>query len=282
MYKLQVNLQNNIGDSIPASAGADTFTYMVTITSITPNTGSYNGGTLVTITGMNFNPAAQETLVYLGEALDWFCAIETITTTTITCRTPKINDFYTPGTAYKFITSTRLVVFSTCPANNCEFTYQPLSASPNITAISAANTNVGTITITGTNLIDSNSFAEVVLYNALDNATTVLPSSASTATSVSFQVTANVIAGKYNVQVRNLVGQSNPIPMSVNLSPGTVSWASGGSRAGGIISINNGAGFPAKLDGTLFAVTITSGGGIVHPVKVVSCCAGNSISLEVP
>jgi hypothetical protein len=42
------------GASVAATAGADSFSYAFTVTSVSPSTGSYNGGTLLTITGTNF------------------------------------------------------------------------------------------------------------------------------------------------------------------------------------------------------------------------------------
>jgi len=54
-----------------------------TITSISPESGPTAGGTLLSITGTGFLPLAR---VYLGEGID--CEVETISDTTITCKTP--------------------------------------------------------------------------------------------------------------------------------------------------------------------------------------------------
>ena len=78
-----------IGDSIAAGANTNAFSYKFTVSSISPQTGSYYGNTLLTITGENFVTAAQQTLAYVGFALNWFCTIESITTTEIKCRTPE-------------------------------------------------------------------------------------------------------------------------------------------------------------------------------------------------
>jgi hypothetical protein len=96
-FIVQIGLGNTAGDSISTVPGADAFSYSFTITSITPNTGSYNGGTLLTITGSNFSPATGDTLVYVGSTLNWFCAIESINSTVIQCRTPPISKDYQPG-----------------------------------------------------------------------------------------------------------------------------------------------------------------------------------------
>jgi hypothetical protein len=96
-FLVQVGLPNTVGDSIESAPGANLFSYSFTITSISPNTGSYNGGTLLTITGTNFSPATGDTLVYVGDTLDWFCSIESISATVIQCRTPPISSDYHPG-----------------------------------------------------------------------------------------------------------------------------------------------------------------------------------------
>lgn len=95
-FTLQVNLAG-AGDSIPATAGADTFNYVVSIQSISPTSGSYHGGTLITITGSNFVTDTQQTLAFVGTTVNWFCNIESITTTAILCRTPAISEDYNVG-----------------------------------------------------------------------------------------------------------------------------------------------------------------------------------------
>lgn len=52
------------------------------------------------------------------------------------------------------IVTNKIIVDSTCPNNNCAFTYGALSASPSLTAISSATvvSGTGTITLTGINL----------------------------------------------------------------------------------------------------------------------------------
>jgi hypothetical protein len=79
IFTVHVSLPGSNGDSIPATVGADQFSYVVSITSVSPATGSYYGGTLLTISGINFSPAYSDTLAYVGDALSNFCNIETIT-----------------------------------------------------------------------------------------------------------------------------------------------------------------------------------------------------------
>ena len=49
-YTVEVNLPT-IGDSIAAGANTNAFSYKFTVSSISPQTGSYYGNTLLTITG---------------------------------------------------------------------------------------------------------------------------------------------------------------------------------------------------------------------------------------
>lgn len=64
-YKVQVNLIG-MGEIMPNSTNVNNFTYELVINSITPSSGSYYGGTLINIKGINFSPALDETLVFVG------------------------------------------------------------------------------------------------------------------------------------------------------------------------------------------------------------------------
>ena len=81
--------------------------------------------------------------------------------------------------------------------------------------------------------------------------------------------------------VRNAIGGTSAQALEVKWATGTSSWTTGGSTAGGIISLVGGGGFPASIDGTTFAITITSGSN-TYPLNMVSCCATNAVSLQLP
>lgn len=55
-YKVQANIIG-VGEALPNTTTCNDFAYELVINSVTPSTGSYNGGTLVTIQGINFSPA---------------------------------------------------------------------------------------------------------------------------------------------------------------------------------------------------------------------------------
>lgn len=67
------------GDIEPANPAVDDFVYELVVSSVTPATVSYYGGTLVTITGKNFSPDRLENLVGIGNELNWLCDVESLT-----------------------------------------------------------------------------------------------------------------------------------------------------------------------------------------------------------
>lgn len=221
----------------------------------------------------------------MGFTLNWFCTIESITKTQIQCRTPVIDTKYEVGSALNVVVSTRLVVLNKC-TGSCSFTYIDAASSPALAAISTssvtvAGSNTKSLTLTGTNLIDSNSFAEVAVTHTISKVVTVFSSTSASATSVVFEVPTSLIAGTYNVVVRNLIGGSNALSLSVKINPGSASWNTGGSVAGGIVSLFNGGGFPASIDGKVFSLTLTAN-GMNYPTNIISCCSSNTVEFEIP
>jgi hypothetical protein len=57
---------------------------------------------------------------------------------------------------------------------------------------------------------------------------------------------------------------------------------SDGSLAGSRITFSGGAGYPLDLSNKQFSVEAKDGKGVSLPLSVVSCCAGNSIVVEMP
>jgi hypothetical protein len=162
-FTVQVNMPTTTGDSLPYSANSNVFDYKFDISSVSPSTGSINGGTLLTITGNSFALSTQDTHVYIGTTLNWFCTIESITATQVKCRTPPISSVYTPGVAVDVVAATRLIILNTC-SGTCKFTYLDLASSPNTTSIStqtvvSTTSTPAPVTLTGINLIDSSNQA---------------------------------------------------------------------------------------------------------------------------
>lgn len=205
-FTVQITKPNTTGDSIASTAGADQFQYLFSITSISPNSGSYNGGTLLTITGTNFSPEYSDTLVYIGDTTNWFCIIESITTTQITCRTPAISKYYTPGIAQRVVISTKIYQLSSCPGDSCNFTYLTSATSPTLTSISASSINSGNLTVSGTNFISSLTCS--ISITSASNSSLIYPLAANNCTNTfaSFTVPTTIPAGNYLVKVRNEIG----------------------------------------------------------------------------
>lgn len=73
-YKVQVNLIG-LGEAIPNNTNVNDFAYELIINSVSPSSGSYYGGTLINIKGVNFSPALDETLVFVGNEINWMCNV---------------------------------------------------------------------------------------------------------------------------------------------------------------------------------------------------------------
>lgn len=201
-YIVQVTI-GTIGDAVVGSVGANSFSYSIIVSSVTPQTGSNYGGTLITLTGTNFLPDTTLTTVYIGDDHNQFCRIETITSTTITCRTPKISPLYQADTVLPVYTSSRLIVDSTCDTSSvCHFTYATAAASPALLTISATSAgSAANVTVTGTLLASGASTCTIVLTNLITQAITPVRAQACNDTVATFSVP-NVEAGSYSVKVR--------------------------------------------------------------------------------
>ena len=145
-----------------ATNGSNLFTYELSISSISPTTGSIGGGSLITVTGVNFSPDPLDNLVFIGDQLNQLCIIETVTTTQITCRTPSKDEFYPTGIALHVILNSKLIMESVC-TGVCNFTFIDTN-TPNITDLSSAVVTIEDVTITGTSLTTTNN-CSIVLTN---------------------------------------------------------------------------------------------------------------------
>lgn len=99
----------------------NTFKLELEITTMSPLTGSKNGGTLISITGKGFS-AEKSFMSAFIESFPFPCLIQDgLTTTSLTCITPAIGD-YIAGTEYHFLLYGRLADKAECP-NGCTFTW---------------------------------------------------------------------------------------------------------------------------------------------------------------
>lgn len=129
------------------------------VTEISPNTGSINGGTLVTITGTNFGTEKTDNPVQIsthGGVGSIDCFVQTIEPTQITCRVD------TEMVPKADATEADLVVFlktseeAQCPDEKCKWTYTAtLPVVTEVTTEFNTDTNKWQVKVVGTGLRDS-------------------------------------------------------------------------------------------------------------------------------
>lgn len=274
-YKVKVN-RPDIGDFVPAIDGNDSFSYKVTVTAVSPASGSINGGSLITITGTNFDTTAQQTLVFIGQTINWICSIETITSTSIACRVPAISEDYSPGVAQDVVVTTRLVVQSKCEGT-CKFTYLDSASSPAISTLSVAS---GVVTINGTSLTAGSS-CSIVLVNSVAGTTTVLAATTCAPTSATWTIPTTVASANYQLKIRSEIGESNAKALTVSWSAGSADrWS--GSTVGTILKFTGGSGYPVDFSDPAFSVATVDKLGVATPAKVISCCTSNALTILAP
>jgi hypothetical protein len=281
-YTVQVTLLSGGGDSEPATLGADSFSYSLTITSVTPATGSYNGGTLLTIKGTNFSPASRDTIVYVGYSLNWFCNIISINSTQITCRTPAISREYSANETLEVSVSTKLIIMNTCPNSNCNFVYMDQTLSPILNNISITSVTNQNVTLDGTNFQSNpNDTCTVVLGAADPTQDIVVTPIYCNQTSAQFKVPSTVSTGSYNVKIRNSIGESNFKTLKVEWTPGNLDLQQG-STEGAIISTYGGSNYPTSLGGFNYITLTNPFPNKQYDVNIISCCGNNTLSFAVP
>lgn len=241
-FKVQVQI-SGLGMALPNTTSCNDFTYQLVITSVTPTSGSYNGGTLIHIQGKNFSSAVDETLVFVGNAINWLCNLVSVNTTDILCRTPPFNPTYNISTPQTVLLTNRLMVDNTCDnSSGCVFTYLPSVSSPNLTGISTNRIASGSVVLTGNNLNLATPL--VVLTNILTGVVTTTNPSSSSANSVTF-VVPSVESGPYNVVVRqDPIGETNSFLLNITLVSSTVTPSSLSVNGGNVVI--SGTGLPAS------------------------------------
>ncbi len=283
VYTVEVTLSSTAGNSVPAANGTNIFEYKLHVISVYPTTGSLFGGTLITITGVNFSPLESETHVYVGPALNWFCKIENITKDTIQCRTPIINANYAVNSSLAIVTSTKVYMISKCPTNDCYFSYMDLSSSPTLTNISASSISQNyLLSLNGSNFLIDSFGCSVVMTNILnDSMIFTLGTFNTTNSSTSFNVTLNIPGGDYLVKIRTSIGDSNPLLLKVDWVIGNPNVTTG-STEGYIASFAGGGGYPASLSTSTYLSLTSPDLSKYFELKVISCCEDNKLIIELP
>ena len=126
-YTMRIS-KNGIGSSGVISANVNVFKYELNVSSISPNVGSKAGGTILTITGVNFSPIKNQNQVFIG-AHNIPCIVTEATKTQLKCLTGPSPPTYSGQNTV--IVAQRIVNEAIC-TGTCKFTYSDLK-TPNIT-----------------------------------------------------------------------------------------------------------------------------------------------------
>ncbi|XP_048777455.2 fibrocystin-L-like isoform X3 [Ostrea edulis] len=197
------------------------------LTSITPSSGSTNGGALVTIAGNGF--VANKTTVTIGGNA---CTVNDVTSTAIQCTTPA-------GTG----SATVAVVSDGVTYGSVTYTYDP-SATPTITTLTPQSGNPGqTLTISGSGFGSGS-----VKVSVGDTDCSVTSSSAT-----EIRCTLGVSSAGSKAVVVDVVGKgvsSNSNQFTYSLALGSISPSSGSLGGGQTVTIT-GHGFSPKSTVTI-------------------------------
>lgn len=151
-YSLHLTVNDEQATIGPDVGGipANQFKYELDVLTVSPNEGSYYGGTLLTITGINFAPTLQENMVFIGNEVNWFCRIVTLSETQITCRTPPMHERYNVGDNNTVVVVSKLIQETKNTVNSTRFAYKETYDSPKLTSLSKTSGDEGdSITLTG-------------------------------------------------------------------------------------------------------------------------------------
>lgn len=189
--------------------------------------------------------------------------------------------FYTPATPLKLVLATKLISKSTCPSDNCLFSYMDQVNSPKITSISKTTVNAEAISVIGVNFVETTGCSISLTSESNSSHIIEVATTSCTDEQANFTIPKQVTTGKYFLRVRNEIGESDGELITVNWAVGTSAHPSGGSIVGNRITYAGGSGYPQKL-GNGFNVFVLSTNGNVYPVEVISCCVNNQLIFEVP
>lgn len=107
-YYVRVINKGNAGTAISYPSPASLFKYKIFVNSVTPSSGSMGGGYNITISGLNF-ASNDSTNVFVGDAINSLCTIVSISSTTIVCTVPSMDDSYSAGVAVNVVVTARAV-----------------------------------------------------------------------------------------------------------------------------------------------------------------------------
>jgi hypothetical protein len=172
------------------------FSYEFKMTGVSPLTGSTEGGTILTITGVNFATVINQMQVFIGSKSE-VCDVLTTTTTQLTCRTRKTT--YTTKQVVSLTQRLQDVATCTDSTNNCEYEFTT-AATPTITGTPASEIKKynDLLTFTGASLTPSSGTPQLVLTAGSTRKETNTASATATQLTVNFPA---IPAGLYMVNI---------------------------------------------------------------------------------
>ena len=241
-YSVRV-VKTGVGAAAVSNPADAKFYFQLEVTSITPTIGSHNGGTLLTVTGVNFIADPQRIQLTIGNELLMCQIVGTPTTSQFHCITPANTAGYQG--AQKVNVLSRIVDVAKCKdANGCTFTYSD-SETPVITDMSPLSGHAGDlITLTGLSLDSTTSATSSDATITVDGIAAEAVSQNST--HIVFKIPSAVVAGSnkqvsVNVFNKGLATWNNAVVPAISVLktvssvvPATV------SLAGGILNISGG------------------------------------------
>lgn len=206
-YTLMLHIPNS-GYSIESTTDSAKFNYDLSITGVSPTSGSLYGGTILTFIGKNFSPINSQNQIYIGDTINNLCDIISSNATILTCRT-RVAPLTAVGSPQVLYMTQRVQDEAICMVSGgCSFTFSS-SKSPIITTNSLIAKAGDTVVLMGSGLTpDSNEVASITFYNGTSrNEIFAINLSLQVDTVSSSQITFRMPAlreGSYNIQV--LVG----------------------------------------------------------------------------
>ena len=259
---------------------ADRFTYGLHLTSVTPNSGSPNGGTAITLTGSGFgSPGDSDTVSFTGNGVLVLATnVKVLSDTTITATTPAEPDAIRSAGN---IANIGVAVANGDGSNDVPFTYglhltsvTPNSGSPNGgTAITLTGSGFGspgdsdTVSFTGNGVLVLATNVKVLSDTTITATTPAEPDAIRSAGNI-----ANV-----GVAVANGDG-SNDVPFTYGLHLTSVTPNSGSPNGGTAITLT-GSGFGSPGDSDTVSFT---GNGVLVLATNVKVLSDTTITATTP
>ena len=241
LYRVKIT-KTGIGHSIGSPVTADEFRFAVPVTSVTPSSGSLEGGTTLTISGSSFGVLQHEPRVLIGTVPEAVaCDIQTFSETQIVCVTQKPAQAAT-GPQQISVQSGEYMTSDSDKSITFEFS---ASATPVITGMTPASAKKGdTVTLTGTGFTAVASDVQILFDEVLVDAANIAVTSA---TEMTFTVP-DVVTGSYSPQV--IVGELGLAKydqiMSISVGVELISVSpSTGSMFGAVLTVS-GSGMPTN------------------------------------